>query len=333
VLSLRDRREPSLLNQFKTIAEGLQFPEGPVAMPDGSFLICEMARGTLTRVWDGGRIEPIARITGTPNGAQIGPDGRAYICNNGGLLWTSHRDHGTWTIGHDPAGHGGSIDVVDLATGYCERLYTEHEAGPLLSPNDLVFDAHGGFWFTDVGVMKGRVQYRGGIYYAKADGSGVREVVFPLTTPNGIGLSPDGRRLYVAETLPGRCWAFDIVAPGEIRRAYAPGEIPTPDRSHILAGGGHGRLVVGLPGFQLFDSLGVDAEDNVCIATLVQGSITVVSSDGRRMRQIPLPDTKVTNICWGGPELRTAYVTLSASGRLIALDWPCPGAPLNYLNN
>lgn len=314
------------------VAEGLRFPEGPVAMPDGTFLICEMERGTLSRIWGEGRIEPITEIPGTPNGVQVGPGNKAYVCNNGGLLWTSHPDHGTWTLGHDPNGRGGSIDVVDLNTGKWEKLYTAHENGPLLAPNDLVLDAHGGIWFTDVGVIKGRAQYRGGIYYAKLDGSGVREVVFPLTTPNGIGLSPDGKRVYVAETLTGRCWAFDIVAPGEIRRAYAPGEIPTPDKSHILAGGGHGRLVLGIGGFQLFDSLGVDAEDNICIGTLVQGGITVVSSDGKKVRQVPLPDTKVTNICWGGPELRTAYVTLSASGRLVALDWPCAGAKLNHLN-
>ena len=59
-------------------------------------------------------------------------------------------------------------------------------------PNDIVFDAHGGMWFTDHGRRQGRVQHVGAIYYAQPDGSSIREVVFPSESPNGIGLSPDG---------------------------------------------------------------------------------------------------------------------------------------------
>src|SRR5690606_7932948 len=93
---------------------------------------------------------------------------------------------------------GGSIQRVDLSDGSVETVYTECDGRPLRAPNDLVFDAHGGFWFTDHGVRHGRTSDRTGVYYASADGSSITEVLFPLDAPNGIGLSPAGDRLYVA---------------------------------------------------------------------------------------------------------------------------------------
>ena len=89
----------------------------------------------------------------------------------------------------------------------------------LKGPNDIVFDRNGGFYFTDLGKTRHRDRDQGGVYYAKADGSRIVEVAHPILTPNGIGLSPDERTLYVAETEGGRLWAFDIAAPGVIDAA------------------------------------------------------------------------------------------------------------------
>ena len=69
--------------QGKIIAEGLAFPEGPVAMPDGSVLFVEIAGGCLSRVLASGKVERVAELGGGPNGAAIGPDGHGYVCNNG----------------------------------------------------------------------------------------------------------------------------------------------------------------------------------------------------------------------------------------------------------
>jgi gluconolactonase len=206
---------------------------------------------------------------------------------------------------------------VDLRTGDVTRLYDKSENGPLRGPNDLVFDRTGGFWFTDTGTGRHRDMDRGGIYYARPDGSSIREVVFPMLLANGIGLSPQEDLLYVAETITGRLWVFDLEGPGEIRR-------------HPWPSPNGGRLLANLPGYRLLDSLAVDVEGNIAVATLYDGGVTVFSARGDIVEKVPLPDRFVTNICFGGKDRRTAYVTLSQTGRLAAMDWKRAGLKLNF---
>jgi gluconolactonase len=304
--------------ELREITTGLRFPEGPIALPDGSFLVVEIERGTLTRVAaDGGR-EVIATPGGGPNGAAIGPDGKCYLCNNGGFEWHED-DEGLRPVLQAKDYSGGRIERVDLHTGEVEVLYTHAGGIALKGPNDMVFDSHGGLWFTDLGKVRVHDQDRGRVFYAKTDGSECREVIYPMVMPNGIGLSADETRLYVAETEPCRLWEFEITAPGQIRKE----PWPSPHG---------GRLVAGPGGYQRFDSLALDADGNVCVATLINGGITVISPDGARVEHIPMPDRYTTNICFGGPELRTAFITLSMSGRLVATEWPRPGLALQYLN-
>jgi gluconolactonase len=302
----------------RPIAAGLRFPEGPVALPDGAVLLVEIARGTLTRIAPDGGVRVVATTGGGPNGAAIGPDGHCYVCNNGGFSWAEDA-HGLRPVLAAENYDGGRIERVDLKTGRVEILYRSSAQARFTGPNDIVFDRYGGFWFTDFGKVRARDQDRGGVYYGRADGSLVREAIFPLVTPNGIGLSPDNARLYVAETMTGRLWAFDIDGPGAIKRR----PWPSPNG---------GTLIAGLAGYQLFDSLAVDSAGNICVATLWNGGISVISPDGQAIKHVAMPDYYTTNICFGGPDLRTAYITLSSSGRLVAMEWPRPGLGLNYLN-
>ncbi len=300
---------------IRELARGLKFPEGPVALDDGDVVLVEIARGTLTKVGADGRLDVIANLGGGPNGAALGPDGAMYVTNNGGCFTWDDVMGLTIPGPVPPTWKGGSIQRVDLATGAVSTLYTESSSGPLRAPNDLVFDAHGGVWFTDHGVRLARTSDRTGIHYAKADGSSCEEVIFPLDAPNGIGLSPDGTRLYAAETHTSRVFWWSVSGPGEI------------ERDNPIGNGGH--LLAGLPGLQLLDSLAVDGDGWVCVGTLVNGGITAISPDGETVEHIPLPDPLVTNICFGGPEGRTAYATLSGTGALVAFDWPRRGLRLN----
>ncbi len=305
------------MTDIREVASGLEFPEGPIALSDGSVLLVEIKRGTLSRITPEGKVEVVADVGDGPNGAAFGPDGKVYVTNNGGCFeWTERFGltlpgpvPDTWT--------GGSIQRVDIDTGDVEVVYTESSGRPLRAPNDLVFDTSGGFWFTDHGVRQERTSDRTGLHYAKADGSSCTEVVFPLDAPNGIGLSPDGSRLYAAETHTGRVFAWDVPAPGE-----ATGNNPL--------GPSGAELLAGLPGMQLFDSLAVDGEGWVCVATLINGGITAISPDGATIEHTPLPDLLTTNICFGGDDVRTAYCTLSGTGKLVAVDWPRPGLRLAF---
>jgi len=301
---------------MREIARGLRFPEGPVALRDGSVVVVEIQGGTLARVGADGSVSRFADCGGGPNGAALGPDGALYVCNNGGFEWTV-RDGLTVPAGTPESYVGGSVQRVTF-DGAVTDLYTAVEGHRLRGPNDLVFDARGGFYFTDLGKRRARTGDRGGLYYATADGAHVAEIAYPLTEANGVALSPDESRVYVSETVTGRVWCWDVVAPGRLRQ-----DGPGP------AGG---TLLHGLPGYQRLDSMAVDAEGNVCVATLETGAVTVLSPDGR-VRDVLAPpehDSHVTNICFGGPQLRTAYVTASGLGRLYATEWHCPGLELNF---
>ena len=299
-----------------TVAGGLGFPEGPIVLPDGSVVLVEIERGTLTRVEPDGRVEVVADCGGGPNGAALGPDGRVYVCNNGGFEWVEQRGGGRMPTVQSRDYEGGSIQRVDLGSGAVETLYAHCGPHRLRGPNDLIFDDTGGFWFTDPGKRRERDRDRGGLYYAQADGSEIREVIYPLNHPNGVGLSPAGDRVYVAETETARVFSWALAGPGEIAGYRGPETRAT--------------LLAGLGGWQWLDSLAVDAEGNVCVATIRNGGITVISPDGACVDHVPTGDGATTNICFGGPDLRTAYITASLTGRLLRTTWPRPGLPLAF---
>jgi gluconolactonase len=299
--------------QFEVLAEGLLFPEGPIAMDDGSVVLVEIARGTLTRVWNG-KTEVIAELGGGPNGAAIGPDGAVYVCNNGGFTW--HMRDGLRFPGQAPADYTtGRIERVNLSTGKFERVYDSFEGERLGGPNDLVFDKSGGFWFTDLGKRFPRMRDHSGLYYAKPDGSHLHKAIYPAVSFNGVGLSPDEETVYCNDTDLGKLFFAKIDSPGKLA-SFGPR-------------GPRGNILAALPGFQLLDSLAVEANGNICSATLFNGGITVFSPAGEH-EHVAFPDPLVTNICFGGADMRDAYLTLSGSGKLIKTRWPRPGLRLNF---
>lgn len=306
------------MTAIRIISDGLRFPEGPVAMADGSVILTEIEAGRITRIAPDGSKSVVATPGGGPNGLAIGPDGKLYCCNNGGFNYVESNGflapHG---IASDYS--GGRIERIDMHTGAVEVLYKSGDFGcTLRGPNDIVFDAHGGFWFTD----HGKVDYDRrchdivGIFYAKADGSHLEEVIFPSQNPNGVGLSPDGTTLYAAETYTCRLMKFAITAPGKVAPDAGPG--------------GPGIPLYRPAGYKFFDSLGVEECGNICIATIGESGISVVSPAGDLVEFVPTDDIFTTNICWGGPDRMTAYVTLSGTGRLAAIDWPRPGLALRH---
>ena len=323
---------------FEIVASGLEYPESPIAGSDGSVILAEVKGGRLTRVKPDGTKETIAATGGSPNGAAYGPDGKIYVCNSGGFVWIPVGP--LWVTGPQPPDYqGGSIQRADVATGAVETVYRTFATTdavtkkpvtlPLKGPDDLVFDATGGFWFTDWGKTRPRDRDVTGVYYARPDGSGVREAIFPLNAPNGIALSPDGKRLYVAETYTRRVLGWNLSAPGEI----APNP-QTLDGSYLLT--------AAIPGQGFLDSMKVDAEGNVWVATMLpngadprsNGGLTIVSPKGDILQFLEIavgsPSPLPSNLCFGGEGRRTAYVTCGGSGMLVKVRVSVPGLALYF---
>lgn len=301
---------------WREVAGGLAFPEGPVVLDDGSALLCEIPKGRITRVTPDGRVVPFADTGGGPNGMALSADGFLYVCNNGGI--TTRQWQGLTLVGHAPDGwRGGSIQRVALATGRVEILYDSAGDIPLRAPNDIVLDGQGGFWFTDNGKTVGRQKDLTGVFHGRCDGSLCTEVMAPMEGPNGIGLSPDGRTLYVAETPTGALWKFAVAGPGQL--TLQPG-VRRMTGEWIARGGVE----------QGFDSLKVEANGNIAVATLGRGGLAVFAPDGSLVEFHGTDDPFTTNLAFGGPELRGVWVTLSGTGRLVTARWPRPGLPLDH---
>jgi gluconolactonase len=322
--------------QFEIVAEGLSVPEGPVWMTDGSLIVVELTAGQITRILPDGTKRLVATPGGGPNGAAIGPDGKLYVCNSGGfprlagdpslprasgtsvLPRSVNTATGDFVLGPDAAAFVpqiGRIDRIDLQSAVVERLYTECDGRPLASPNDIVFDSDGGFWFTDIGKSRATARDHGGVFYARPDGSFITRAVDRVGA-NGIGLSPDGRTVYVALTEERLLLAFDKLGPGKL----------SPVGNHYS-----GRVIASFPGRQCLDSLAVMADGRIAQAVVWERpGIALINPTSGAVEHREFPDTLTTNICFGGADMCDAWVTLSESGRVAKMRWMGPGLELNY---
>ncbi len=328
-------------SEFRVLASGLGYPEGPVYQSDGSVLLVEVSNGTLTRVNPDGTKQTVANLGGGPNGAAFGPDGALYVCNDGGLDWVripaTAKTLETLVPTLQPANYtGGFIQRVDLKDGTFSTLYAQCNGNKLRSPDDLVFDAKGNFWFTDWGKQRAADRDMTAVYYAFPGGSKIVQAIPSGPTeparsaPNGIALSPDDKRLYVAETYARWILYWELDSDGNIK----PNK-NTQDGSHLLTATIHGQGTL--------DSMAVDENGNVYVATMlpqgpdpaVAGGITVISPKGKTLDFIELmvdgkPEPLPSNLCFGGRDRRTAFITLAGTGRLVACEMKIPGKPLHF---
>jgi gluconolactonase len=283
---------------MEIVAESLAFPEGPVVMADGSVIVVEIAGARVSRCWNG-RKEVICNLGGGPNGAAIGPDGALWVCNNGGM--SAERMESL-----SGPGSAGRIERIDLATGKAERVYDSCDGISLEGPNDLVFDRDGQLWFTDLGKTHSGIRTASGLFCCETDGSAITAIDRNPVSYNGVGLSPDGATLYVADTHQARLYSYD--------RKVEP-QRPT--------------WVATAPGHVSFDSLAVTAAGHICVGTLRTGGITTITPAGATSFK-PFDDRYVTNIAFGGADMQDAWLTFSTRGVLVKVRWDEPGLKLNF---
>ena len=275
------------------VASGLAFPEGPIAMPDGSVVLVEMFGPRLTRVQPDGSKETIAEIPGGPNGAALGPDGLFYVCNNGGRFTETDMEGLTF-----PGGlHQGELHRrahPDRRPGDRHRHRPLHRVRraarcwPRTTSSSTPTAASTSPTTASSTTRSGSTSIAG-IYYAQADGSGIKEVVYPSDDPNGIGLSPDGTKLYWAETWRGRILQRDDRGAGRGRRARPRRHVAVPLR---------------LPRASSCSTRWRSTRaGNVCVATIVNGGVSVSRPQGELVDFVATGDLITTNVCFGGDDL------------------------------
>lgn len=287
----------------QVLATGFRFPEGPSVGRDGQVYVCELAGRRVSRAAPDGTTEVFADLGGSPNGSAFGPDGHLYVANGGGR-WAAEASTGGK---EGPADSPGLVQRV-APDGTFSTLVAEIDGVPLNSPNDLCFDPEGGLWFTDPrwpdehgGVPPGT------ICYTNLEGQAVRAHT-GLIFPNGLGVTDDGATLIVAESTTYLLHAFPILGPG---RLGSPRE---------FADLGEGALP---------DGLCFDRDGRVLCAGHGAAAVFVFPPEGGTLEErVVLGDKDVTNLCFGGPDMTTLYITESDSGRLVTLEWDTPGMVL-----
>jgi len=286
------------------VASGLKFPEGPIAMRDGSLIFVEIQRQTVSRLTPDGKVEVMAQVPGGPNGLAIGPDGALYIANNGGRFTYVMRD-GLNAPGAPPPGFtaAGKIQRLDLKTRQLTTVYDSVEGRPIVAADDLVFDRHGGLWVSDIAVKRGE----GAILYAPKIGAPLTVARGGMNGPNGIGVSPDGKLLHVSMGV--NLYGFDIDGPGQLTtRTYPNGGVQAPLWQNSIA-----------------DSLKIQADGKVCVCSLLRpGGIGVVDRAGHT-DFLGFPDRWVCNLAFGGRDMRDCWIMLSGRGEIAKVRWPSPG--------
>ena len=282
---------------IRVLERNVKNPEGPVSLPDGSWIFTEMDIGAITHMASDGRRRCVA-VTGLPNGLALSADGRIWVAEA--------KQRALLAVSMD-----GTVETV--STGGEE---------PFLLPNDLCFGPDGMIYLTDTGILHADMQkavepmgaydlpYDGRLYVIdpKTGVSRILDRGFRLT--NGIAFSPDGAYLYLAETLSGEIFRYRT---GVWEREPFGNVLKNSPRSYGRVAGP--------------DGMACDVEENLYVAVIAQ-DVTVLAPDGRVLRRIELPGNNPTNLAFDVNEPTRLLVTESSRGELLTLEAPAAGAPL-----
>jgi gluconolactonase len=282
----------------------LRAPEGPVALPDGTWLIVEGAeeRGCVTQLSADGRTRSVIKKTGRPNGLAL---------DHSGVIWVVESK----TPSLLRMTMEGKVDVVA----------TQCDGEPFLFPNDLCFGSDGNIYLTDSGVLIDNfapnnavrqdymdVEYDGRIYCVDPQSGAVRKLDGGLKFTNGIAIGLDGL-LYANETLTGNIYRYDLrdadtSAPrelfGNVLRSDAP------------------------PGWKGPDGMAFDENGLLYVAVFGQGDVTVLGLGGEVVRRIPTLGMLPTNVAFALPGERRIHVTEYQYGQMEVFSVNCDGLGL-----
>jgi gluconolactonase len=303
VLFLVVRAMPVAASQEVAIAATMTFTEGPTVDREGNVYFTDLVSQRIMMLSTAGVLSTFRENSNVANGLLIDPEGRLIACEGQSFVRPGVSNQGT-----------PRVTRTDLSTGEIEILADSYQGMPLVGPNDVTLDSEGRLYFTDLAG--------GAVYRIDASGQIERILARPeIERPNGIQISPDDSTLYIVEANGAEGGARMI-------RAYDLQPDGTVENMRVHYNFYPGRSA---------DGMSIDTEGNLYAAaglhqlrgtseTLdTRPGVHVISPEGELLQYIPIPEDTLTNTSFGGPDMRTLYVT--AGKTLYSVRTEIPGLP------
>ncbi len=278
-------------------AATVAFTEGPAVDAEGNVFFSDIVNNRIMKRGPDGALSTWRADSGRANGNMFDAHGRLVTCEGAEF------------------GEGGRrrLTRTDMRTGAVDVLTERHEGKRYNSPNDLVIDNHGRIYFTDPRYKEDRSDLEmdvEGVYRLDPDGRVTRILQQPtIQKPNGITISPDNTTLYVVDSSPAqggnrKIWAFDL----------SPDGVPSSQRLvyDFAPGRGADGMRTDVDG-NLWIAAGVSRARHAHETADVPPGVYVVTPKGELLGRIPVPEDVVTNLAFGGPDLKTLYIVSGKS--------------------
>jgi gluconolactonase len=290
-------------SQPPEIATQVAFTEGPAVDRQGNLYFTDIINQRIMKLSAEGELSTYRENSNAANGMLIDPQGRLVVCEGAPFDRPGVAVRGT-----------PRVTRTDLATGATEVLADSYDGKPLIGPNDVTMDGRGRMYFTE---LRGAAVYR-----IDAPGQITRILAAPdIVSPNGIQVSPDDRTLYLieanqAEGGPRLIRSYDLQADGTVRNMRVHYDF-SPGRS------GDG-MSIDTQG-NLYVSAGMNQLRGTSETLDTKTGVYVISPEGKLLKMFPIAEDYITNNAFGGPDMKTLYVT--AGKTLYKLQTDIAGLP------
>jgi gluconolactonase len=276
-----------LVAQVPEVATTVAFTEGPTVDRDGNVYFTDIINQRIYKLSAAGELSVYRENSNVANGLLIDPQNRLIACEGAAFERPGVKLRGT-----------PRVTRTDLATGKMEVLADSFEGKPLVGPNDVTIDSRGRLYFTE---LNGATVYR-------IDGPGkiARILAAPdVRSPNGIQISPDDRALYLIEANqaqggPRLIRRYDLQPDGTVRNMRVHYDF-SPGRS------GDG-MSIDTQG-NLYVSAGMNQLRGTSETLDTKTGVYVISPEGKLLKMLPIAEDFITNNAFGGPDMKTLYVT------------------------
>jgi gluconolactonase len=273
--------------QQPDIAATVAFTEGPAVDPQGNVYFTDLINQRIMKFGTDGVLSTYRENSNVANGLLIDPQGRLVACEGAEFTRPGVKLKGT-----------PRVTRTDLKSGEIEVLADGYKGEPLQSPNDVTIDGRGRLYFTD---LAGAAVYR-----LDAPGKLSRILMAPdVQRPNGIQVSPDDRKLYLVEANQAANGArlirsYDLYQDGTVRNMQV--------HYNFYPGRSADGLSIDTQG-NLYASAGLNQLRGTSETLDTKAGVYVISPAGKLLRFIPIMEDLITNNAFGGPDMKTLYVT------------------------